>query len=86
MEVNTMLRKKRKPRGKKLNGEKSYDMCPHCYMPFCDSFAASDKYRKKVYTRLEEGKCPACGQYNCKCKSTILSETEFKISITFLGL
>ena len=65
--------KKRKPRGTKLNGQKSYDMCPDCYMPGCDPFGGSKLYRDKIEKRLKEGKCPACGQVDCKCKSTILS-------------
>lgn len=69
--------KKRKPRGTKLNGKKSYDMCTGCYMPHCDPFAASPKYRQKIDKRLEEGRCPACGQVKCKCKSTILSPAEY---------
>ena len=71
------IRKKRKPRGTKLSGEKSYDMCTGCYMPFCDPFAASPKYRAKIEKRLREGKCPACGQYDCKCKSSILTPEQF---------
>lgn len=71
------FRKQRKPRGIKLNGRKSYDMCTGCYMPHCDPFAASPKYREKIEKRLREGKCPACGHYHCRCKSTILSPEEF---------
>lgn len=66
--------KKRKPRGTKLNGYKSYDMCPDCYMPGCDPFGGSRLYQEKVRRRLREGKCPACGHEVCQCKSTILSE------------
>ena len=69
--------KKRKPRGIKLNGHKSYDMCDGCYMPHCDPFAASPAYREKIYKRLHEGKCPACGQVKCKCKSTSLSPAQY---------
>lgn len=30
--------KPRKPRGTKLNGEKSFNFCTGCYSPFCDPF------------------------------------------------
>jgi hypothetical protein len=70
--------KKRKPRGVKLNGKQSYDMCPYCYMPHCDSFAVSSKYYLKIEKRLEQGLCPACGQIKCKCKSTILTPEQFQ--------
>ena len=69
--------KKRQPRGTKLDGRKSYDMCTGCYMPFCDPFAASPLYRAKIEKRLREGRCPACGQVECKCKSTILSKSMY---------
>ena len=69
-----MIRKQRKPRGIKLNGKRSYDMCPTCYMPGCDPFGGSTKYRENVYKRLSQGKCPACNQFDCKCKSSILSD------------
>ena len=67
--------KPRKPRGTKLNGEKSYDMCEGCYMPFCDSFAASEKYRHKIHSRLKTGVCPACGHNPCRCKSKLHTKT-----------
>lgn len=66
------IRKQRKPRGTKLNGRKSYDMCTGCYMPRCDPMAASPLYRKKIEDRLSKGLCPACGQKVCKCKSSLL--------------
>lgn len=72
------FKKKRKPRGTKLNGKQSYDMCPHYYMPHCDPFATSSKYRLKINGRLKQGLCPACGQIKCRCKSTILSQEEFR--------
>lgn len=72
-----MIRKKRKPRGYKKNGQRSYDMCPWCYGPFCDPMAASQKYRTKIHARLSEGKCPACGKVKCTCKSSVLSPDQF---------
>lgn len=63
--------KPRKPRGVKLNGQRSYDMCPHCYMPGCDPFGGSEKYRRKIQMRLEKGLCPACGHNLCRCKSKL---------------
>ena len=71
-------KKKRKPRGIKLNGMRSYDMCTGCYMPFCDPFAASPEYRYKIGKRLEAGLCPACGREKCRCKSSILSAKQFE--------
>ena len=72
------MRKKRKPRGHKQNGEKSYDMCPYCYLPDCDPFGGSPLYRNKIQKRLSEGRCPACGHVKCTCKSSILDEEKFK--------
>ena len=66
--------KPRKPRGRKLNGEESYDMCPGCYMPYCDPFAASRLYSQKIDQRLEKGECPACGHNPCRCKSSIYAK------------
>ncbi len=63
--------KARKPRGLKLNGRKSYDMCTGCYMPFCNSMAASPLYYEKIRRRLKEGNCPACGHNPCRCKSKL---------------
>ena len=63
--------KPRKPRGRKLNGQESYDMCTCCFMPECDYFAASPLYREKIDQRLMKGKCPACGRIPCKCKSKL---------------
>ena len=68
------MHKKRKPRGFKLNGHRSYNMCPHCYLPGCDPCGGSQAYRTKIEKRLDEGKCPSCGQVKCVCKSTILKE------------
>lgn len=63
------MKKKRKPRGIKLNGKLSYDMCPHCYAYGCDPWAMSDKFRAKINRRFKAGQCPACGSKECKCKS-----------------
>ena len=71
------VRKKRKPRGIKKNGRRSYDMCPHCYSPGCDPMGASPAYRRKLDARLDEGKCPACGKVKCTCRSTILTPAQF---------
>ena len=67
--------KARKPRGRKLSGRLSYDMCTGCYMPFCDSFAASQLYRDKISARLRNGLCPACGHSPCSCKSKLEIKT-----------
>lgn len=67
--------KPRKPRGIKLNGEESYDMCDGCYMPFCDSMAASPEYYAKIHARLKAELCPACGHNPCRCKSKLKNKT-----------
>lgn len=48
------MHKTRKPRGFKLNGHRSYDMCPHCYLPGCDPCGGSQAYRTKIEKRLDE--------------------------------
>ena len=68
------IRKERKPRGYKANGDKSIDFCPYCFRPGCDCMGGSPLYRRKVDKRLEAGLCPACGHMPCTCKSRDLSE------------
>ena len=74
----TNMRKERKLRDFKKNGKRSEDFCEYCYKPGCDPFGGSPKYRKKVEKRLEEGKCPACGNVKCTCKSSVLSPARFE--------
>ena len=64
--------KPRKPRGIKLNGQPSQDLCPYCYSFGCDPCAMSLKFQSKIETRLRNGQCPACGSpiNACKCKSS----------------
>lgn len=64
-----MPKKKRKPRGIKLNGQRSQDMCPYCLTFNCDSLGISSKLAAKFDKRRAEGKCPSCGNNPCKCKS-----------------
>lgn len=71
------VRRKRKPRGYKKNGRRSYDMCPWCYSPNCDPMAGSFKYQEKIHKRLSNGQCPACGKVKCTCKSSVLSPELF---------
>lgn len=61
--------KPRKPRGTKLNGDKSFDFCTYCYAPFCDPFLRPSN----VERRLRAGLCPACGKPKdrCGCKSSL---------------
>lgn len=61
--------KVRKPRGIKLNGKRSEDMCPYCYRFGCDPAGISPKLKRKFDKRISEGKCPSCGHKKCKCKS-----------------
>lgn len=72
------IRKKRKPRGFKKTGQRSYDMCPYCYHPGCDPMAGSPKYQAKIHRRLDEGKCPACSKVKCTCKSSVLPQRAFE--------
>lgn len=64
------LKKPRKPRGIKLNGKPSYDLCEHCYGYACDPFSMSEKFRNKIDRRLKSKLCPSCGAKECKCKSS----------------
>lgn len=61
--------KPRKPRGRKLDGRRSQDMCPCCIAFNCDPFSMSSAFRNKVDKRREQGLCSACGGNPCKCKS-----------------
>lgn len=63
------MKKKRKPRGIKLNGRKSYDLCSCCFSYNCDPLTMSRKFSAKIRKRLKAGLCPACGHNPCKCKS-----------------
>ncbi len=65
------LKKKRKSRGVKLNGHKSLDMCPCCLSFHCNPMFISLKLKAKFNKRMENGKCPACGNNPCKCKSQL---------------
>lgn len=62
------MKKKRKPRGWKLDGTRSEDMCT-CLRFRCDPDGISPKLRAKFDKRIAEGKCPSCGNNPCKCKS-----------------
>lgn len=72
--------KPRKPRGKKVDGTDSYNMCPVCLMPGCDPTAASFAYQQKIRSRINKGVCPACGYYPCRCKSSL--KIKQKIMVT----
>lgn len=65
-------KKKRKPRGMKLDGTPSMDMCPYCIAFNCDPMGMSLPFQKKIDTRKAQGLCPACGANPCKCKSSLL--------------
>jgi hypothetical protein len=66
-----MIKKKRKPRGIKLNGNRSLDLCPHCFAFFCDTMTMSYKFQSKIDKRLAAGLCGACGHNPCTCKSSL---------------
>lgn len=61
--------KKRKPRGIKLNGEPSLDMCT-CYSFYCDPMTVSSKFSQKIDKRIKLGVHPPCGTTPCSCKSS----------------
>jgi hypothetical protein len=63
-------KKKRKPRGIKKNGHKSYDLCPCCFSPGCDPMANTPKFNAMVRDRLSRGVCVACNHKPCTCKSS----------------
>lgn len=68
--VNSM-KKVCKPRGIKLNGERSEDMCEGCCSFGCDPMSMSVEYIKKMSKRQDAGVCPSCGANPCKCKSSL---------------
>lgn len=70
--------KPRKPRGLKLSGEKSYNLCPGCYSPYCDPSLR----HPNVERRLRAGLCPACGKPKdrCSCRSSL--EAKVPIMVT----
>jgi len=63
--------KPRKPRGIKLNGERSLDMCPGCHSFYCDPMTDSIEWMKKKEKRIKANVCIACGQNPCRCKSKL---------------
>lgn len=72
------MKKDRKDRGYKQNGQKSIDFCDYCFKPGCDPTGGSPAYRKKIEKRLEQGLCPSCGNMPCRCKSRDMSEEQAK--------
>lgn len=65
------MKKQRKPRGYKLNGQRSLDMCRCCFAFHCDPSSMSKKFRNKVRDRVRRGCCGACGHSPCTCKSSL---------------
>lgn len=72
----TSVKKARKPRGIKLDGTRSMDMCPHCFAFHCDPMCMSRKFSQKIDRRRRSGLCRACGSNPCKCKSSLLIKKE----------
>lgn len=64
------MKKQRKPRGIKLNGQPSLDMCT-CYSFHCDPMTVSSAFSAKIDRRRAAGLCPSCGGKKCKCKSSL---------------
>jgi hypothetical protein len=63
--------KPRKPRGKKMDGTPSLDMCS-CFAFYCDPSTMSRKFSQKISRRRSAGLCPCCGNKQCVCKSSRL--------------
>ncbi len=59
--------KKRKPRGYKKNGQKSYNLCLWCLGRACDPMDSPPKAKERSRNKL----CPGCGHTPCTCKSSI---------------
>lgn len=70
--------KPRKPRRIKLSGEKSYNLCPCCYSPYCDPFLR----HPNVERRLRAGLCPACGKpkSRCSCRSSLKAKSPIMVT------
>lgn len=64
------VKKERKPRGIKMNGQKSLDMCT-CFSFHVNPCTVSRKFKEKIEKRLKAGLCGACGNKKCKCKSKL---------------
>lgn len=65
------MKKARKPRGIKLNGDRSMDLCKGCLSFGCDPMADSRECAAKKDMRSEQGVCLSCGADPCKCKSSL---------------
>jgi len=65
------LKKVRKPRGIKLNGHYSMDMCTGCIAFGCDPMAMSRAFQEKKARRDNANVCVSCGNNPCKCKSSL---------------
>ena len=66
-----LVKKQRKPRGIKLTGEKSLNMCPCCKAFHCDPMSMSHKFDDQQDQRRRAGVCTACGHNPCVCKSEL---------------
>lgn len=65
------IKRVRKPRGIKLDGTPSMDMCTGCMSFNCDPMAMSRAYRDKQDRRHAEGVHFPCGTNPCSCKSSL---------------
>lgn len=63
--------KPRKPRGKKMDGSPSLDMCS-CFAFYCDPSTMSREFDAKIRRRRSAGVCLCCGAKPCICKSSRL--------------
>lgn len=70
--------KHRKPRGIKLNGQRSLDMCT-CYSFHCDPMTVSRAFSAKIDRRRAMGVHPPCGTNPCTCKSKMSIHKKVKI-------
>ncbi len=71
--------KVRKPRGTKLDGYRSEDMCKHCCSLGCDPMSMSPKFKQMVRYRRDNNLCQACGANPCICKSSLETKPQLPI-------
>lgn len=71
-------KKGRKPRGIKLSGRPSQNMCT-CLSFQCDPMGMSPMFQAKIERNRENGGCPSCGGNPCKCKSTMSKKRDMDI-------
>lgn len=69
--MKPLVKKTRKPRGIKLDGTRSKNLCSHCLSYNCDPMTMSHAFSQKITRRDRAGLCRSCGQKSCVCKSQL---------------